>query len=35
VDFVTTGGRRAIIARLDGGLDAVHGTAGTTITEGG
>ncbi len=31
VDFVTNGGGRAIIARLDRGLEAVQGTTGTTI----
>ncbi len=30
-EFVRRGGRRAIIARLDQGLTAVHGEAGTTI----
>lgn len=35
VEFVTHGGRRAIIARLDRGLEAVLGAAGTTITETG
>ncbi len=35
VEFVTHGGRRAIIARLDNGLEAVHDAAGTTITESG
>ena len=29
--FVKTGGRKAIIARLDQGLDALNGNAGTTI----
>ncbi|HSM36609.1 MAG TPA: carbamate kinase [Longimicrobiales bacterium] len=35
IDFVEAGGRRATIARLDEGREAVHGTAGTTITESG
>ena len=30
-DFVRSGGHRAIIARLDQGLEAVQGTAGTSI----
>jgi carbamate kinase len=35
IEFVESGGRRATIARLDEGREAVHGTAGTTITESG
>lgn len=35
VAFVEGGGERATIARLDQGREAVHGTAGTTITESG
>lgn len=35
VAFLERGGRRAMIARLDQGLEAVAGTAGTTITESG
>jgi carbamate kinase len=35
VAFVEGGGSRATIARLDQGREAVHGTAGTTITESG
>lgn len=35
VAFVEGGGDRATIARLDRGREAVHGTAGTTITESG
>ena len=31
VSFVKAGGRKAIIARLDHGLEALHGEAGTTI----
>lgn len=31
IDFVRNGGRRAIIARLERGLDAVEGRTGTTI----
>jgi carbamate kinase len=31
VSFVKTGGKKAMIARLDQGLEALNGTAGTTI----
>jgi carbamate kinase len=31
VSFISNGGSRAIIGRLDQGLDAVHGEAGTTV----
>ena len=33
VEFVRTGGERAVIAALEDGLDALEGRAGTTITE--
>ena len=33
VEFVRTGGERAVIAALEDGLDALDGRAGTTITE--
>ena len=33
VSFVKAGGRKAIIARLDQGLEALNGEAGTTITK--
>ncbi|MEN8374861.1 MAG: carbamate kinase [Gemmatimonadota bacterium] len=33
IEFVRQGGRRAMIARLDKGIEAVQGTAGTTIAE--
>jgi carbamate kinase len=31
VSFVKAGGKQAIIARLDQGLEALHGEAGTII----
>jgi carbamate kinase len=31
VSFVKTGGKKAMIARLDQGLEALNGQAGTTI----
>jgi carbamate kinase len=31
LSFVKAGGRKAMIARLDQGLDALNGIAGTTI----
>jgi carbamate kinase len=34
IQFVRSGGKRAIIARLDQGEEAVAGTAGTEISDG-
>jgi carbamate kinase len=33
ISFIETGGKKAHIARLDQGLEALHEEAGTTITK--